>query len=177
MLPDHAPDEDMSREDWLNLRASLNHDGLKNRLLTQVSRLINVADGKIVADEPISMALAGLTSEWGRVGPQLRQLFQSTEASVSPASALLRAPLSEAPLSMAGRAAIYEYVHTRWLERVSLAKSLAHGQEALSEADQVFELTETMRQESPAAGLRQIRRVLRELTAAITALPRGVEVA
>jgi hypothetical protein len=82
---------------WQKRRCEFNHDWLKNQLIQDLGKAINIADGRVVDPPFLPKLWTKLRSEWTAQCEEAESLVRSFEYEMSPGRLFERVPLERIP--------------------------------------------------------------------------------
>jgi hypothetical protein len=118
--------------EWNELRARLNHDLVKNRLIPGTTRMIRIVSGSVLAD-PLETFDSTIATVWTETSPSLQLLFDTCESALSPRKYFLVEPLVHCPPSTMEW--LPDIIHELWLERHDIPGWCSTGKLLVEELD------------------------------------------
>jgi hypothetical protein len=160
---------------WQRRRSEFNHDWLKNRYLTAISKWMNVLDGHI--EDPVfeTIFLRQILPQWeDRVG-NVRELIGTFEFEMSPARLLDQEPLCA--LSGEHKQWLADALHRLWMARRPVRQRVEEAFAAIEGADSAYRvLVQRIETRTQAAGLIPTRDAFAAFGARCRILARCIEV-
>lgn len=118
--------------EWNELRARLNHDLVKNRLIPGTARMIRIVSGSVLAD-PLETFDSTIATVWTETSPSLQVLFDTCESALSPRNYFLVEPLVHCPPSTMEW--LPDIIHELWVERHDIPGWCNTGKLLVAEID------------------------------------------
>jgi len=122
--------------DWQARRNRFNHDWLKNKFIVALEGLVNIAEGKVFADEFCRAEIDELLGQWEPEYAAAVQLIGSFESCMSPRTLFERPPLSRWPKE---KTWLPDVVNALWRVRVRAEELTGHARCQAEAANRSYE--------------------------------------
>ena len=163
-------------QSWQKRRAGLNHDWLKNKLLQEMGKWINILNEQ-VEDEQFERDFArSLTHQWAEHRREAADLANTFQTEMSPRRFLDHYPFPNLPTEE--QCWLGELIHELWLSRYPVQDWTSTVVACTRDADEAFlRITDLFRQ-NPNATARELKRNLdafEQIKARCEALAKAIE--
>jgi len=166
--------------DWQVRRSHINHQWLKNRLLSAMDSVANLFSGRLRGDGMVEDLFRHELAEWEERMPECKLLLDEFEFEMSPRILFQVMPLSdwEEPL----KDTVGQLVHELWLARYPIRNLIDEATSKLEAANLSYQELKSQREQGGYGGgsneLRQsfdtFREACRSLSRAIEKLPNRI---
>jgi hypothetical protein len=170
------------REFWIRHRGELNHDWLKNQFGTALRAHRNSIRGLVTNPSLDNASLGLLLMEWESRVSEMKTLISTFEEALSPSALFEEEPLRNAGFRPDFEKSLRVLVHDLWKRRMDLPNLVSMALEKLDESRScATRLRAALESNSNGSaqildGLTGFLGSIRELSEALSAFPRTVEV-